>query len=101
MDAPTVTAFLAACGKDRSQCSDEVAGLINDAYIPDRSGDVCLNEDQLDEPGTLYIPVLRYLTGRREMARMKPAEAIIQAAIVLYPCVDAAPLTDAPDSGGP
>jgi hypothetical protein len=98
VDAPTVTAFLAACAKDKNLCADEVASLVNDAYVPDRSGDVCLSDDQLDQPGTIYISILKYLTGRREVARMKPADAIIQAAVILYPCIDTSPEPDAPDS---
>ena len=101
IDAPTVTAFLAACAKDRTMCSDEVIGLVNDAYIPDRSGDVCLSDDQLDQPGTISLVVLKYLRDRRDLARLKPADAIIQVAAVLYPCIDTSPEPDAPDPGNP
>jgi hypothetical protein len=101
IDAPTVTAFLAACAKDKTMCNDEVIGLVNDAYIPDRSGDVCLSDDQLDQPGTIAMVVLKYLGSRRDLARLKPAEAILQVATVLYPCVDTSPEPDGPDAGSP
>ena len=101
LDAPTVTAFLAACAKERSLCAEEVEGLVNDAYIPDRSGDVCLSDDQLDEPGTIFVSILRYLTGRREMARLKPADGVIQTAVILYPCIDTSPEPDGADPGAP
>jgi hypothetical protein len=99
IDALTVTAFLAACAKEKTLCGDEVVGLVNDAYIPDRSGDVCLSDDQLDQPGTISLVILKYLGGRRDLARMKPAEAILQVATVLYPCIDTSPEPDGPDPG--
>jgi hypothetical protein len=101
IDAPTVTAFLAACAKDKPLCDEEVQGLVNDAYIPDRSGDVCLSDDQLDEPQTISFVILRYLAGRRDLARMKPADAILQVATVLYPCVDTSPDESGAGPGDP
>jgi hypothetical protein len=101
IDAPTVTAFLAACANEKTLCGDEVVGLVNDAYIPDRSGDVCLSDDQLDQPGTISLVILKYLPGRRDLARMKPAEAILQVATVLYPCIDTSPPEPEPEPSGP
>jgi hypothetical protein len=88
IDARTVTAFLAACAKDKAECADEIAGRVTAADSPDRSGDICLNDDQRDEPGTISKSILTWLTGRREVARIAPGEAIDQAAAILYPCIN-------------
>ena len=88
IDARTVREFLPACAKDKTACADEVAGRVTAADSPDRSGDVCLNDDQRDEPGTIYKSVLSWLTGRREVAGIAPGEAIDQAAAILYPCIN-------------
>jgi hypothetical protein len=96
MDARTVREFLPACARDKAACAEAVAGRVTAEDSPDRSGDVCLNDDQRDQPGTIYISILRWLTGRREVAGMRPAEAIDQAAGILYPCID-----NSPDPGAP
>lgn len=91
MDTRTVREFLVACARNKPACSEEVSGRVNAEESLDRSGDVCLNDDQHDQPGTIYISILRYLTGRREVAAMAPAAAIDQAAGILYPCIDYSP----------
>src|ERR1700733_9232349 len=88
IDAPTVTAFLAACAKDKQTCADEIADRVTAADSADRSGDVCLTDDQRDEPGTISKSMLRWLTGRREVAKLPPGAAIDQGAAILYPCIN-------------
>jgi hypothetical protein len=88
LEARNVTVFLAACAKDKKTCADEIADRVTAADSPDRSGDVCLNDDQRDEPGTISKSILRWLTGRREVAKKPPGEAIDQAAAILYPCIN-------------
>ena len=79
LDAPTISAFLAACKINQSSCSSAVGAA---ALTGAMNGSLCLTNSTND----YTLPVIAWLGAHGETAAMKTHDGLMLALKTVYPC---------------